>query len=171
MNEATSGWVLGRKDRRLFACLVALVSTACADSTVPEEYRGVGLYLMDPPAEIVRLNDRVLVADISFAGPCGLRSWDVRATTDGQEVEIIPHFTAVLEGGRCGPATIRFVEAFRFFEGDSARFIIKAQPNRISDQPLEVVLDTVVAFEHAFQTRTAADSLLAWPPERNSDGR
>jgi hypothetical protein len=170
MDEALPGWVPGRRERRFFTCLVALVSTACGDPTVPEEYRGVGLYLLDPPAEIVRLNDRVLVLDISFAGPCQLLGWDVRRTTDRQEVEIIPYYTARVEGGRCGPATTRLVEAFRFFEGDSARFIIKAQPSRISAEPLEVVLDTVVAFEHAFQTQTAADSLSAWPPGRDSDG-
>ncbi|MEQ9568910.1 MAG: hypothetical protein RLN75_01865, partial [Longimicrobiales bacterium] len=59
-------WKSGRSAGTLLLGLV-LVATACSDPTGPIEYRGIGGYgdFSPYPTEILRLNDRTLVLDIS----------------------------------------------------------------------------------------------------------
>jgi hypothetical protein len=90
-----------------------------------------------------------MVLDISFSGPCRVRKWEVEVVERERTVEVTPYFTAIPSPERCA-SVLRFIEGFSFFEGDSARFVIIAEPDTFPRPPFEVVLDTVVPFQHVF---------------------
>lgn len=136
-----------RRATRIAVTAIFLTVLACDDPTDPREYRGVAAMDSGYPTEIVRLNDRGMVVDAVFRGPCGLRKWDLETHVDGQTVEITPHFTAIPTPDRCATA-LRILEGFHFYNGDSARFIFHADPDGLGPQPLGVALDTVVPFQH-----------------------
>ena len=139
MNGLTRGCILG----------VTLVATACGAPTGPQEYRGIGRHEQSYPTEIVQLQYRGMVLDVSFSGPCRVRKWEVEVVKQGTSVEVIPYFTAIPSSERCA-SVHRFIEGFTFFEGDSARFVIMAEPIGSSGRPPEAVVDTVLPFLSVF---------------------
>lgn len=126
---------------------LVLAATSCSDVAGPQQFRGVGERDHSFPTEVSRLNNLGMVLDVSFRGPCGVGRWDVQAVQEGQTVEVTPFFDAVPTGDRCA-STFRYIEPFVFIAGDSARFVIIAEPEQGPGRPAELALDTVVPFHH-----------------------